>query len=568
MERMEYWQHNFTELLPTDDPRVGRAHAIFDRILRVAGRRPEVWPRIFITKDEPAGIALPIALPDGGIILSKRVLDLCYGDPVWSEDRLAFVLAHEVAHLLKDDFWQVRFFQTLASLKGPGEHGRQALSTDEVWAKELQADEHGIVYASMAGFNTRAIVTQDGRVNFFADWIRALESHYGSGRFAGRTHPSPDERADVVKIRLQQILDQVEVFTLGLRFYQVGQYARAVRAFQHFLYFFPSREVYQNLAVSHHQLALEYYGQWKKETTSFPFKLSLSIDPETRATVKGAARAPKSLDTLFAEHLAQAVESYQMALSLDPSYALAATNLGGALLLKGDVYKAIGILQDALKIAPNFPEALNNLGVAFVYAENLPKALGYLRQAHTLAPTYDAPVFNLGKIAHDSGQAADAQRYWTAYLALAAADPWAAVVRQRLHLAGSADPWPAPAPQGEEHLLGGHVGAFEEQLPTGWGTPRKIRLPLEQEPFTIALYPSKLFTLSQDREVVMLGTLADYAGATRRGIKLTNTTRDLLTQYGRPTKLLTMPTGESWVYEAEGIAFQLQAGRITSWLVF
>ena len=575
MERMDYWQTNYTELLPTDDPRAARAHVIFTRVLQVAGRRPGIVPRIFIAREDPLGIALPIAIPDGGIILSKRVLDLCYRDPARGDDRLAFVLAHEIAHLLKDDFWHMKFFQALeaskAKVRQPNkdldEIRRVVQSTDQVLAQELQADEHGIVYASMAGFHAHAIVTEDGTGNFFADWVRALDLHSLSG--SPTSHPNPAQRVEVVTTRLRQILEKVDVFNLGLRFYQTGQYARAIMAFRNFVQFFPSREVYHNLAASHHQRALQYHRLWKPDTATIPFQLSLAIDPVTRASqfpLRGPDTPNKTPAELFTEHLDKAIESYNMALSLDPAYTLSYNNLGCALLLKGEVFKAIGTFQDALKVGPEGPETLNNLGVAFLYAENPPKAMEYLRQAHVLAPTYDAPLFNLGKIAADAGQMAEAQRYWGTYVHLAAARPWIETIHHTL--GGALPPAPAPPQPGTEHLMGVRVGYFEQELPKNLGSPTVTRLALEQEPFTLALYPNGMMTLAQEQEVLMLGTQAHYRGTSVRGIAIGSPGTDLLARYGHPSQILHMAQGESWVYQPHGIAFQLRDSRVISWLVF
>jgi Zn-dependent protease with chaperone function len=116
-ERLEYWRQNYLELLPTEDPRAARAHAIFHRLLHAAGQKPGVIPRLYIIKSDPLGISVPIALPDGGIILSKGALDICYHEPARGDDRLAFVLAHELAHQLKDDFWHMQFFQAIEASK-------------------------------------------------------------------------------------------------------------------------------------------------------------------------------------------------------------------------------------------------------------------------------------------------------------------------------------------------------------------------------------------------------------------------------------------------------------------
>jgi Zn-dependent protease with chaperone function len=101
-ERIEDWR-KYQELTRAADPRADKAHSIFKRLLQVAGTRPDVVPQLFITASDPWDIALPIALSDGWIVLSKGALDICYRDPARGDDRLAFVLAHELAHLLNDD---------------------------------------------------------------------------------------------------------------------------------------------------------------------------------------------------------------------------------------------------------------------------------------------------------------------------------------------------------------------------------------------------------------------------------------------------------------------------------
>lgn len=579
MERMDYWQRHYAELVPAADPRAARAHAIFTQVVQVAGKRPGVVPRLFIAREEPVSLALPLALPDGGVILSKRVLDLCYRDPARGDDRLAFVLAHELAHLLKDDYWHMQFFQALAAAKSQGApvtHDevtrvrRLAQDPEQIWSKELQADEQGILYASLAGFRTQAVVSDDETVNFFAEWVRALDPQQLSK--ASGTHPSPPRRAQVVKDRLRQVLDNLELFHLGLRFYHTARYERAVRAFQAFVTIFPSREVYHNLAASHHQMALHYQRLRTPDDPALPFHLSLAVDPVTRAgrlVDRGAdGRAPQTPAALFAEHLTHAIAHYQTALSLDPTYAPSHTNLGGALLLQGDVFKAIGTLQDALKVAPEAPETLNNLGVAFAQAEHGPRALEYLQKAHALAPTYEAPLFNLGKLAYEAGQPAEAQRYWQAYGQLAAAGPWLEVLRRKVPALSVPAAPPAPTPPTPERLLGVGVGYFTDELPPALGSPRELRFALEQDPLILARYPAGVMTLSQDNEMLLVGTLDTYQGTSARGIAIGSSAQELLARYGRPSQVLRTAREESWRYDTAGIAFQLRAGQVVAWLLF
>jgi tetratricopeptide (TPR) repeat protein len=575
-ERIDYWQKNYDELTPRDDPRAERAHAIFQRILSAAGTRPGVIPRLYITQTDPWNISLPIAIPDGGVILSKGALDICYRDSRYGDDRLAFVLAHEIAHQLKDDFWHMKFFQALEASKthDPQQQGvydevrNIAALTAQVRAKELQADEHAIVYAAMAGFHSHAIVTDDDRVNFFVEWSQALDPSRIPGVQTDPSHSPPQVRAATVKARLRQILSQIEVFQVGLWLYQAGAYEHAIHAFEEFLRYFPGREVYHNLATSHHQLALQHFRRWKKDESALPWKLSLAFDPVTRASFI-TLRGSRSPAELFAEHLDQAIKFYERAESLDATYTPSLNNLGCALILKDDVYTAISKFQKVLNLTPDAPEALNNLGVAFLAAENSAKARAMLTKAHDLAKDYDAPLFNLGKLAYEQEHEADAQRYWRAYLQLDPVSPWAEAIYQALALT-------PPKPQGSttstsdvERLSGVQVGAFREDLPPAWGEPERRRdMMLGGERFTLAAYKNQAAILWLDDEVHLIATLEGYQGQSARGIGMGSGETDVRAAYGSPSRRLHLTQGATWVYDAWRIAFQLRGGKVVAWQLF
>jgi len=590
-ERIDFWRNNYAELTAANDPRVDRAHDIFDRVLHAAGRTLGVVPRLFILQRNPQNVALPIAIPDGWVIISKGTLDICYRDPVYGDDRLAFVLAHELAHQIKGDFWHMQFFQALEASKSGDGQPHQTLNatelktlkeidlglrkTDDIWAKELQADEHGIVYAAMAGFQTHAIITEDGRVNFFQEWVEALDPEQVGAAYQGKSHPAPKQRVTAVKARLQQVVNKTDAFEVGLHFYQAGDYTRAIRAFEKFLEYFPSREVYLNLAASHHQLALQLEQLLQPENRVLPFKLSLAVDPDTRAssvTLRGAkGRGRKEPQAHFQEHIDKAIEFYEIAKSLDPAYALSYNNLGCAYILKGgaDAFKAIAALLDALRLSPDAPDVLNNLGVAFFTANLTEQAKAYLHKASMLDPNYEAPLFNLGKISYEERQGEEARRHWRAYLRLDDASPWAklvegydtrlrAEVRQR-----------AVHKQPDERVKGVSVATFEDEIPVSWGRPESVRrLLLEEEPLTVRHYPQGIMTFSQDEEIVMIFAESRYRGKSSRGIAVGSDRAEVIDQYRTPSRILKMTRGETWVYDKMGISFQLRQGRVVSWLLF
>jgi len=578
-ERIDFWQSNYDELLPKDDPLAAQAYEIFNRVLNVAGTKPGVIPRLFIVKNDAPYIPLAQALPDGGIVISKRVLDICYRDPERGDDRLAFILAHEIAHQLKEDFWHLKFFQAVELSKEENPLNKDII--DEVCnilkempkerlKKELEADEHGIIYASMAGFNTNAIVTEDNRVNFFEYCYKSLHPGNIKGLPKDSTHPTPMQRAEAVKVRLNQVLEMVELFNLGVLFYQAGDYQRAILFFSKFLKFFPSREVYHNLASSHHQLALKHYRSWKRDEQGFPFKLSIAIDPETRAS-KITLRAPgaEGPADLFKNHIEKAIKYYETAITLDPSYVLSYNNLGCALIMKGDVYDAVGKLRKAIKMKSDFVPSLNNLGVAFFLAENERKAKENLVKASEFDSAYDAPFFNLGKIAFEEKKEAEAKKYWIAYLELDSASGWADSIRKSLSLETPEEVLKSPPDEGIENIMGLEAGDYEDDISETWGKPVKKRdFFLEEEPFKVAVYKNGVKTLSQEDEIKMILTPEGFKGKSARGISISSLEKDVLAEYGRPSKVLPMTQGATWVYASEGIAFQLRGGKVVSWLLF
>ena len=412
-ERIDYWRNNFTELSAKDDARVEVARSVFKRVLQAAGNRHGVHPRLHVLAQDPLNISLPISIPDGWIIISKSVLDMCYQQKQGAEDKLAFILSHEVAHLLEDDFWHISFFNAVDTSKKRGTTDPSILnelinivgSVDKIAAKELRADENGILFTSMAGFDVNQIISKDLNKNFFRQWEALLDVNRISNKNNVRksnVHPSTEQRTAAVLARLQQISDQAELFQLGLIFYQAGKFDLAVNAFNEFLRYYPGREVHHNLASSYHQLALQYFTQSRNKSSRakdrLEFKYSIAVDVHSRASQMTFRGTDKEND-LYKETISNAISYYQAAIKQDSNYLLSYQNLGSAYILNGEPFKAIAILKDGLEIAKQDTVTLNLLGVAFYFAENSKKALEYLHLAQKLDINYSDPVFNLGKIA-------------------------------------------------------------------------------------------------------------------------------------------------------------------------
>lgn len=576
MERIEYWRAKYRELTPADDARVATAQAILAQLVQVAGRRPGMVPRLFVTASDPWELPLPIAIRDGWIILSRGVLEVCYREPVWGKDRLAFVLAHELAHHLKDDLWHMRFFDALEASHtqrpvAPAfleDLRRSTTATEHVLAREVQADQQGMISMAMAGFTPQAIVSADQGVNFFVDWVRALDPQRLLGETAARVRPTPQERAEALRSVLRQIVDQTAVFQAGLWWYYAGDYPQAIQAFDAFRNVFAGPEVHLNLATSHHQLALQAYQAWQPTAQTFPMHLSLAIEPLTRASLARGFDPDRTPGQMadpaeqFRQHLDAAIRWYREALTQDALYTLAVLNLSAALILRAvhtpkaaphpDFAEAIMLLSRALEHTPQAPKLLNTLGVAWFYDERPERATDAFMQSVSRDPAYAAPLFNLSVLARDAQRQADALRYEQAYARL---------------LAGAA-PAPLASRQPAETVTGVRPGTPVQDVPASWGVPTRSTVQLAGKTFTVATYPAGIMALARHGDVLMLMVRERYHGTSARGITLGSSTHDVLTRYGLPTWRHELSHGYSWAYDAPRIAFQFRHGQVVSWLRF
>ncbi len=570
--RITYWRTHYQELTPTADERVARAQAIFDRLVQVAGTRRGATPRLLVLKDDPWGIALPMALPDGWIVVSKSVLSLCNQAPELGDDRLAFVLGHELAHLMQDHFWHIKFFQALEVAQGQDTRAvkHPALPVEDLWHQEFQADTSGMLYATMAGFNPQAILSRDRSANFFQAWVESRDPSRIGRRPVVSTHPTTQQRVDLLRVSLQRVAHQAAAFQAGLWWLYAGDYPQAVRAFEHFLAFFPAREVYHNLALSHHHLALQAYQFWKPNTRALPFQLALAIEPITRASriylnaqTQRGGTSHGAPEVLFRRHLDTAVTLYRQAMSHDTTAIPTAINLAHALTVRGiqrpaqglsaDVVEAQAVLLRAQQAGADdkpVPQLINALGVVSFYAQRVPEAKRLFTRVRALAPRDAEPVYNLAYLARVEQRQTDAQRYQRAYRELTRID--------------TAMPHKLPV----EQVQGVAVGHFTNEVPTMWGTPTVSTFALGKTQLTLSTYPHGITPLSQDDEILMLRVRRGFSGASAQGIRIGSPTQAVLRHYGAPSRQLAMPRGDTWSYDRHRIAFHLQNGQVTGWLVY
>jgi Flp pilus assembly protein TadD len=93
-----------------------------------------------------------------------------------------------------------------------------------------------------------------------------------------------------------------------------------------------------------------------------------------------------------------AIAQFQMALKIEPNFAMAHYNLGAALLQKGRVDEAIAQFQETLEIDPNNAKAHNNLGILFFQKGQADEAIAHVEEAVRQNPGNNNAQMNLVKM--------------------------------------------------------------------------------------------------------------------------------------------------------------------------
>jgi len=575
--RVDFWRNNFTEMKVNEDPNVATAFNVFERLLNTAGSRPGIEPRLLVIRENPSKLNLPIAIPDGWIILSLSVLEFCFQQNKGGLERLAFILGHELAHQLDNDFWHMRVLELMAfsqeSVNSPhlSTEIRHIINrTDNIKTKELKADELGILYATTAGYDISSIINNSQNKNFFQQWMDFTNPERVRGN-SPNYHPNPDQRTLVSIKRLQSIADKASLFTLGNWMYITGNYVSAIKVFDLFRQDFPSREVHHNLATSYHMQAIQCMQ--KMSITEIPdFLLSDNIDLNSRADMN--RNVPYSIlekKRCFKSNITAAIKYYKLAIQQDKNYFPSYKNLASAYIIHGEPYAAIALLLEALKFNDSDPQTHNLLGVAFYKGDNHTKSKLHFDKSLKINPNSPSLIFNYGKYLHEKNQASDSNIYWQRYV-----DKFPESKRSQ-HLKAI---YKSSIKHKPQHKISNtidkepiavnnlRVGLYEDEIPRDLLEQLIGSNEIKNTPYKLLTLENGIIITLEDDEIIFINFKKKLQG--KGTVKLTiNTPKKLIFKnYGMPHKIVTTVKKSYYIYQDKKVALEMSNDLVDSILLF
>lgn len=451
-DHASWWIKNYGAVEARNDELVGRAEKVFERVNAAADKKGNRFPGFAVINEK--GDPWAVSIRDGTVILTYGAIKTCYNGVSYEKGdaRLAFIIGHELAHLANDDFWHAAAFDAVRRYADRDKAGEDALlsvfkgtdanpsdpkARDAARLKEFHADQYGLIYMTIAGYDPKVVV--DAGNNFFEQWTSQIT---GRAAYDDGTHPGPSERANFLRVQLAPVIDSIDLFNFGVRLYHLGRFSDAILLLEAFKEKFQGREVFNDIGLSHYQLAAEALSSCD---TSLPlkFKLSTVIDDETLAArfrTRGArsARSACFQNDTYKRHMAEAIKHFEKAVELDKSYIPARVNLSSAFILSGEYAKALAAADDALKISPDNMDALNNKAVAlylFGNESNIDSAdtsLGILKEISLRYHSSGCSIYNTAAIQEDRGRGVAAKETWRHFLKTEPEGAYADEARRKL----------------------------------------------------------------------------------------------------------------------------------------
>jgi len=600
-ESTRYWKPYV--ITPEQDQRVAKVQAIFQRLLR-AWDSTRVEPVLYVVKSGDGPWAA--SLDDGSVLLSsealvaKPMLDGETGD-----DRLAFVLAHELAHQRAGHLWHRQFFR-LAGAQPP-EARRKMLaglqSGTQDWAaledKEAQADHDGLVLMSVVGFNPFSIVDKE---DFFSAWVENIWGVSCEDAAAGseerKACNQAETRAIRTRIQLRDLAVQTTLFELGVQAYVAGEYPQARRYFIAFGRAYSGRVVHTNIGLTNLAEAQERIQQLADygEDTGPPFvyPLILGSSPLSSAdrmiakggsSTRGLQGGPQLSDAQRAQlhntidHLLdEAVHSFEQAVRIDPDDRQSYIHLACAYLIADNAPMARGILEG--KYRPRFGnDKESDLLLAMTTAKegHSERAVSRLsemqhRYAASAAQENDDELLlytlyhNLATLLQRQGDDKRAQSLWRdlAQTSKHNSDPtlFRLAVAQLQHRAPETTGSSAVRVHG--HVLGDVVADTASAVSLANGSEVWI----EGERNLLYRFADGASLLVNAKRQVAAAWQQGGEAPPKTDLNIGETADRIFHRYGIPSRRIVTERGEYYAYDGIGLAVLVEGQHIKGWFIY
>ena len=279
---------------------------VFQNIINSIGDMSKPPPTI----DIKMGYAGPAEINGNNIIVGQNLIDLFCSQPNF-EDKISFIIAHELAHYYRGHQWTSN---TGLSIANPIRREFKSESENEEIKKikkiETEADIFAGFYGQISGYQTLA---------YAEETITEIYDKYNFPTEM-KKYPSLEGRISIINDKTKQANDLSTTFEIASVLLKLNEFEMAKELFEGISFSFNSREIYNNLG-----LAYLMYGISISDLLESEILFPAYIDFETRSKVSKTRSG--SLFRNPEEMFKNSLWNFNRAINLDKDYLPARQNL-------------------------------------------------------------------------------------------------------------------------------------------------------------------------------------------------------------------------------------------------
>jgi len=324
------------------------------------------------------------------------------GEPLYNlvntDDELAFIIAHEMAH--SDNRDTADSIEQIYAEKYKDKQDKKISISDEMLKgnffnriQEYRADSQATLYLYLAGYDPEAgISVMDKFQRKYGSFPPGVEKVTG--------HPSHLNRKRNIEAFVKE-MKYVEKFYFrdGEKYLESKDYDDATRSFTNYLaFFYNSPDGYFKRGYAYYLKAIG-----KNQLNEFIW------DDGREITGKPGAKGSKQIDKIS---LIRAKNDFDKAKKLDTANSMTHNYIA---IINAELGKSKQALRDinyALQINPKNCAAINNIAVIYLHESNLEEAKSYLNRGVSTCPDNISINYNLGVLFQREGNIEKAKQYF------------------------------------------------------------------------------------------------------------------------------------------------------------
>ena len=283
-----------------------RVFILFENIIESIGNKSLIEPELIFSNEE----SNPAYMSGESITIENKLINLFCQDENF-EDKISFVIAHELAHYYLQHGWMINTGLSYANTVGKSLKYK-SFSAEEIKEVESQADIYAGFYGMISGYKT---------LDYAKETITKIYDIYNLPKEL-KKYPTFDERLKIIDDKIDQANNLNTIFNIATVLLKLNKFDVSKEFYDAILSEkFNSREIYNNLGLS-----FLMYGISISSTDISSLQYPVYIDFESRAKVKKSRSASLRSDDPV-RMFKNAKKYFERAIFFDQKYLPAKQNL-------------------------------------------------------------------------------------------------------------------------------------------------------------------------------------------------------------------------------------------------